>query len=164
MAEYKWIWSAFIEFIINMLASLLPFCAAIAALMLSGKTSHDLQEAVNSVIKNGELIIYSATLMAPIIYAVLRDPPVKFRALLAISSGIPVMLGVIVYVLFITENEFSDKLITASVITFAIGILSFLSLIAIEHKVKHGESAASIQHTNTNIMLDTYRKHRESKG
>lgn len=164
MAEYKWIWSAFVEFSINMIASLLPFAAAIAALMLSGETDYNLHQATNTVTKNGELIIYSATLMAPIIYAVLRDPPVKYRAGFAISSGIPVILGVIVYVLFVTGGTFSEKLLSASISTFCVGVLSYMALLATEHKVKLGESAASIQSNNRESALREYQMHRENKG
>jgi hypothetical protein len=163
MGQYIWIPRALLEFLINILISTLPFVVGIGTLMLSAKLNLDFFSAFKKISSNGELIIYSATLMAPIMYAVLRDPPVAFRAGFAISGGIPVVLGVLVYVISMTDG-FTHRLSILSTICFILAVIVYLLLLLVQHEFEHRKSAPQIQEDRRNDRLDGYRKHRESQS
>lgn len=163
MNQYTWIPRALLEFLVNILISTLPFLVGIVTLMLSAKLNMDFLGALIKISSNGELIIYSATLMAPIIYAVLRNPPVAFRAGFAICGGIPVVLGVLVYVISITDG-FTQRLSLLSAFCFCLAVIVYLLLLLVEHEFEHRKSAPQIQEDRRNDRLDGYRKHRESQS
>lgn len=157
-----WTLSAIFEFLVNMIISLSPFIVGIVTMMLSAKWNSDFGAASTEVIKRGELVIYSTTLMAPITYAVLRDPPVKYRGAFGLFCVLSVMIGAIVYAIGYLDN-FSTKLIWFSMVTFAISIVVFLVLLLIEHKVKMGSSAPKLQQDASKNLLDAYMRHKGVK-
>lgn len=163
MDQCVWIGRALLEFIINIMISTLPFIVGIGTLMLSVKLNLDLLGAFEKISSNGELIIYSSTLMAPIMYAVLKDPPVAFRAGFAIFGGIPVVLGVVVYVISMTDG-FTNRLSILSIVSFALAVIVYFTLLLVQHQFEHRKSAPQIQEDRRNNRLDGYRKHRESQS
>ncbi|WP_296230172.1 hypothetical protein [uncultured Pseudomonas sp.] len=160
--KYRWVGSALFECGINLGVSLLPFAVAVIALMLSKTTNKDLGDAFSTVTGKGELIVYSATLMAPIMYAVLRNPPVSFKAAFGIFGAIPVVLGVVVYTIANIDG-FSDRLNIFSYGCFALAVIVFFLLLLVEHEFESKKSAPQIQADSRAISLSEYQKHRETK-
>lgn len=72
--KFRWIGTGLWEFILNVFISTLPISIGVIVLMVSSKHNHSLFQAINYITARGELVIYSATLMAPILYAIQKDP------------------------------------------------------------------------------------------
>ncbi|NHC12152.1 hypothetical protein [Stutzerimonas degradans] len=157
--KLHWSLSAGFEFLVNMVISLSPFIVGILTMMLSAKWSSDFPTAATEVISRGELVIYSTTLMAPIAYAVLRDPPVKYRGLFGLFCVSSILVGGIVYAIGYVDS-FSAGIIKFSVWTFLITISVFLSLLLVDHKVKLGSSAPEIHQKESKTLLDAYKRHK----
>ncbi|HCG0872025.1 TPA: hypothetical protein NJF72_000517 [Pseudomonas aeruginosa] len=157
--KIKWVGSALVEFIINMLVSTLPFTVGVVTIMLSAKLNLDLLPALKKVTSNGELVVYSATLMAPLMYAVLKDPPVSFRVAFAISGGISVVAGVVVYVVGMLDG-FTHRLFTISAIFFGCAVFVYLVLLLVQHEFEHRKSATQLRDDEVSSNLAGYKKHR----
>lgn len=156
----RWIAKAFFEFLVNISVSMLPFIFAVVTLMLSAKLDSGFLSYVKKITSNGELIVYSATLMAPIMYAVLRDPPVAFRAGFSIFGAVPVLAGAIVYPIAMLDG-FTNKLVVVSAGCFFLAIIVYLALLLVQHEFEHRKSAPQIQDNNRQDRLEGYKKHRE---
>lgn len=157
--NFRWIYEAISEFMINMLVSLLPFIIGVIVMLYSGKFNYTLNVAIFKIVERGELIIYSSTLMAPIAYAVLRDPPVKFKKIFGLFCLTIIIIGCITYTTGYM-SDFSPGIIDFSYYIFFSSILAFLILVLVEQRVKLGESAPQIQQRNSQSLLQSYKRHR----
>lgn len=160
MGRGRWIANAIFEFLVNIIVSMLPFIIAVAILMLSVKLNLGFLESIKKITANGELIIYSATLMAPLMYAVLKDPPIAFRAGFSIFGAIPVLAGAIVYPIAMLDG-FTDRLVIVSTCCFFLAITVYLILLLIQHAFQSRQSAPQIQDDNRHNSLEGYKRHRE---
>ncbi|WP_417660086.1 hypothetical protein [Pseudidiomarina sp.] len=161
MRTYKWIGKALAEFLINILVSTIPFSMAVLTLMMSSKLNMDFNEAIRKIGSNGELVVYSATLMAPLIYAIIKDPPVRFKGAFAVIGLLLILSGAGVYVIGMLDG-FSDRIMTFSFYCFCSSVLVFLMIIILQHEVDSRNNAPKIRSDAVADSLAEYKKHRGS--
>ncbi len=146
------------EFIYTLLISLSPIVAASFGFWLSDDTSAYL--AINKVIGNGELIIYAATLMAPVVYSTQKDPPIFGKDYFFIFCSLIVAVGVLYYAFY------AGGLIKQDVFVFSIGI-SFISLLVYyislfyEHRAELATSSPELHNTLDKQFQDNFRNYME---
>lgn len=159
MRKYRWVGGALLEFVIVLGVSALPMLGGIAGMWMFSGPDFELGKAVLNITANGELIVYSATLMAPIIYAVLKDPPVSFRAVFAIFGAVPVFFGTLAYAVSM-HAEYSDRVISITGYILAWSIVVYFALVMFLHEFEARKSAPQIQDDQRRNSLDGYKEHR----
>lgn len=162
MKKYKWINSAILEFVVNMAISTLPFSVTILVVTLSSKINLDPSGALLKITKNGELAIYSATLMAPLMYAIMKDPPVNFKAAFALFGGGAIISGVLTYAIGIMDG-FTDKIHNFSIAFFSAAVIVYLVFILVQQEFESRRSAPEIQTDTVSNSLKGYKEHRGVK-
>lgn len=159
MKAGTWIRAAFKEFFINILISTVPFWVGILIWTLAKSFNLSLTDALYKIASNGELVIYSATLMAPIAYAVVKDPPVKFKVFFQFCSTLVICLGIVIYVIGIFDG-FNEDIVKFSFICFLISILIYLAVLLIQNELHFRESATKIREDQMKQTIKDYGKHR----
>lgn len=146
------------ELLYTLLISLAPSFFAIGGLYLVGNGF------VNSLMKtfgNGELILYSATLMAPVIYSTQIDTPVKKKHFFLIVAAILVGVGALynlVYALgLINVSMFK---ISLGIVAVAI-VLLYTNFIALAKR--EGLDIATHHQHNETKLIDEVRALREGR-
>lgn len=158
-AKLKWIGPPTIEYIINMGISLLPFGIGIMALIFSTKYNLSYPAALYKIIENGELLIYCSTLMAPIAYAVVREPPVKFKALFSLTSIVIIVAGSIIYAIRYFDS-LTDSIVMLSQIAFMVSAIIYFALLLLDARATLGASAPMIEQQNSLSAIENYKAHR----
>lgn len=128
-------------------------------MMLSQKWNLGFWSAVSEVTKRGELVIYCATLMAPIAYAVLRDPPIRYKGAFSLFCICLIVSCPVVYCIGYLDG-FSSGLIFYSLITFICSVVVFFLLLLVDHYMKSSASPLQMQQKNNRDSLAEYKKHR----
>lgn len=157
--KYKWVSSGVWEFFVNVFFSGLPLLLGVIGLMLVNDGTRDFQESINYLTNKGELIIYSTTLMAPLIYAIQKDPPPKLKGFMSVFGITILTTGSFVYA-FGLSLTFSDFIISLSAICFTCSLILFLTLNLVEHKTHYSKSAPQIFEDQKTNNLDEYQAHR----
>lgn len=160
MKQFGWIGSALMEFLINFVVSTIPFSLALLTLTVSSSLNMGFEAALHRIASNGEMVIYSATLMAPILYAVVKEPPVAFRRLFIVLGLLVVVMGAGTYVIGMLDG-FGEKIVVFSYLCFVFSVLVFLAVLLVQHQLTARENAPKIQ---ANKMRDTLQEYEKRRG
>ena len=122
--------------------SLSPIYIASIAIWLTG--NEYFLEAVRRVLEEGELIIYMATLMAPVVYSTQKDPPVKAKNIFLAISGVLISFGVLFYTLHTLKMIQKDIFLLSVIVALIAIILLYLNLFFV-HRASTGTNSPFMQ-------------------
>src|SRR5690554_6004048 len=130
--RFKWIGSGIWEFLVNVIISTLPISTGIVVLMVNSKYNYSFIQSLNHITARGELVIYSATLMAPILYAIQKEPPPKLKRFLFLSGMCTLLFGLAIYIAGFADG-FSTSIHNFSYVCLGLSLATFLTLNLVNH-------------------------------
>lgn len=145
------------QLFITVFFSLLPLLLAFITIYYSGEISAS--EVLMRIIGNGELIIYSATLIAPVLYATYKDPPVEWKNFFNFAAVLIIIATTTFYPLYHHGMIFKEILLPSVFITIISLILVYL-IMYFDHIAVIGKSAPQKTHDSNEAFKEEFRKFR----
>jgi len=116
------------QFLITLIFSLLPLIFSSAVIYLTEDKT--LKTIAHQILGNGELVIYSATLLAPVLYATYKNPPVQFKTFFNLIAWLIILINAVFYPLYhmgvIIKDLYAPSLILTAFVLILIYIIMFL--------------------------------------
>lgn len=123
----KYIWDCLTQYFTTVIYSLAPLLigAAILSMMDNGKDYFDgfIEQAAP-----GELILWSATVIAGVAYSIIKDPPVKYRGFFGFYCLIVLVVATIYKALTITNESIADLTLMAYVLAISTALVLFANM------------------------------------
>lgn len=141
------------EFFVTLVVSICPLLATIAAFWFT-QTNPALRPALEFAAGEGQLIIYAATLIAPVFYSTLKDPPMKGKNWFFISSLVLLVLSVS-FQIFFSMDKVEQKMVSVSYIFAGAALTIFYLNLYFVRKIEQAPSAPGLQtKANTEFTQD----------
>lgn len=131
--------SAQLEFFLTIVISILPLIVTFFGYWIRQEESAIIA-ALSFVTGEGQLIIYAATLLAPVIYTTQKDPPVKGKNWFFLVSLVLLFISV-TYQLVYAMGEVKQHVSLVSAIFASIAVILFYLSLYFEHRARMAPSA-----------------------
>ncbi len=156
-----WACSALTEFSINIIIIMLPFIVGfIKYKYYSGSNDVTNISAITDTFSVVAVTVLSATILAPIFYSIIKDPPIKFKAWFLLGSLIIYTLGVVIYGFEINLATKNDTLQSVTWVVLAGALILYMFNTFANNLSNYSESAPAILDKKIFENLNDYKRHR----
>lgn len=155
----KWIANrlTLFQFFITLIFSLIPVILAFITIFLTEDKAF--KNIADQVLGNGELVIYSATLLAPVLYTTYKDPPVKYtKSFNLIAWGI-VLITAVFYPLFHLGLVIKDPFVPSLWLTAFVLLLIYVNMF-LEHLTESKVNAPKATQVENEQFKANFRQYR----
>lgn len=156
-----WALGAVSEVMLNLIVILIPF--GIGFFRYGFYNNGDQFGLINALTESFSVMavtIFSATVVAPIFYSIIKDPPIKFKAVFLISSILIYTFGVGIYIFEIMEATVNSSLQIVAWIVLGFAIFLYTFNICVNHYICSTASAPVIMIDRSETAVNEYIKHR----